>query len=35
VAWVNRAGVPMERLGVTPDLVVADLGELAAAISGS
>jgi 2-haloacid dehalogenase len=29
VAWVNRAGVPFERLGVTPDLVVADLAELA------
>lgn len=34
VAWVNRAGAPMERLGVTPDLVVADLGELAAALTG-
>ncbi len=34
VAWVNRAGAPMERLGVTPDLVVADLGELATAITG-
>lgn len=29
VAWVNRAGAPMERLGVTPDLVVPDLAELA------
>jgi 2-haloacid dehalogenase len=28
VAWVNRAGVPFERLGVQPDLVVADLGAL-------
>jgi 2-haloacid dehalogenase len=34
VAWVNRAGAPMERLGVAPDLVVADLAELAAAITG-
>ena len=34
VAWVNRAGVPMERLGVTPDLVVADLAELAAVVTG-
>ena len=29
VAWVNRMGVPFERLGVTPDLVVADLAALA------
>lgn len=29
VAWVNRAGAPVERLGVAPDLVVADLAELA------
>jgi 2-haloacid dehalogenase len=34
VAWVNRAGAPMERLGVTPDLVVADLADLAAAVTG-
>jgi 2-haloacid dehalogenase len=34
VAWVNRAGAPVERLGVTPDLVVSDLAELAAAVSG-
>ncbi len=34
VAWVNRTGAPMERLGVTPDLVVSDLDELAGAISG-
>ena len=33
VAWVNRAGVPFERLGVTPDLVVADLAELAEAVA--
>jgi 2-haloacid dehalogenase len=32
VAWVNRAGVPFERLGVTPDLVVADLTALAEAV---
>jgi 2-haloacid dehalogenase len=30
VAWVNRAGLPAERLGPAPDLVVSDLGELAA-----
>ena len=34
VAWVNRSGAPMERLGVTPDLVVSDLAELAAAVCG-
>jgi 2-haloacid dehalogenase len=33
VAWVNRAGVPFERLGVMPDLVVADLAELAGAVA--
>ena len=33
VAWVNRSGAPMERLGMTPDLVVADLAELAAVVS--
>lgn len=33
VAWVNRAGVPFERLGVTPDLMVADLAELAEAVA--
>jgi 2-haloacid dehalogenase len=27
--WVNRAGAPVERLGVRPDAVVKDLGELA------
>ena len=32
VAWVNRAGVPFERLGATPDLVVADLAALAEAV---
>jgi 2-haloacid dehalogenase len=35
VAWVNRTGVPMERLGVTPDLVVTGLDELARAVAGS
>ena len=29
VAWVNRVGAPGERLGAPPDLVVADLAELA------
>jgi 2-haloacid dehalogenase len=32
VAWVNRMGVPFERLGTTPDLVVADLGALPEAV---
>ena len=32
VAWVNRAGAPFERLGVTPDLVVTDLAALAKAV---
>ena len=27
--WVNRAGAPVERLGVRPDEIVKDLGELA------
>jgi 2-haloacid dehalogenase len=35
VAWVNRGGAPMERLGVTPDLIVSDLAELADRITGS
>jgi len=26
--WVNRAGAPVERLGVRPDAIVKDLGEL-------
>jgi 2-haloacid dehalogenase len=26
--WVNRAGAPTERLGVRPDAIVKDLGEL-------
>jgi len=32
VAWVNRAAAPFERLGVTPDLVVADLAAVAQAV---
>jgi 2-haloacid dehalogenase len=32
VAWVNRAGVPFERLGATPDRVVANLSALAEAV---
>src|SRR5205085_5591768 len=32
VAWVNRAGVPFERLEVTPDVVVADLATVAKAV---
>jgi 2-haloacid dehalogenase len=34
VAWVNRTGAPLERLGAPPDLVVSDLGGLAAALNG-
>jgi 2-haloacid dehalogenase len=30
--WVNRAGAPPEELGVTPDIEVRDLGELARAL---
>jgi 2-haloacid dehalogenase len=33
VAWVNRAGVPFERLGVVPDLTVGDLAALAEAVA--
>ena len=33
VAWVNRAGLPFERLGVTPDLVVADLAGVVEAVA--
>lgn len=29
VFWVNRGGTPVERLGVRPDGIVKDLGELA------
>ena len=32
VAWVNRMGLPFERLGVTPDLIVADLAAVAEAV---
>jgi 2-haloacid dehalogenase len=32
VVWVNRQGAPLEELGVTPDLEVRDLGELARAL---
>jgi len=31
--WVNRAGAPVERLGVRPDAVIRDLTELEAALS--
>jgi 2-haloacid dehalogenase len=33
VAWVNRLGAPVERLGTTPDLIVSDLAELADRLS--
>jgi len=33
VFWVNRAGAPVERLGVRPDATVKDLGELAAQLA--
>jgi 2-haloacid dehalogenase len=32
VAWVNRQGAPAEELGVTPDLEVRDLSQLANAL---
>ena len=32
VAWVNRAGAPLERLGTPPSLVVTDLAALAEAV---
>jgi 2-haloacid dehalogenase len=32
VAWVNRAGAPLERLGTPPNLVVPDLSALAEAV---
>jgi 2-haloacid dehalogenase len=32
VIWVNRQGAPLEELGVTPDLEVRDLQELAQAL---
>jgi 2-haloacid dehalogenase len=31
--WVNRGGAPVERLGVRPDAVVANLSELQAALN--
>lgn len=34
VFWVNRAGAPVERLGVRPDAVVRDLGQLAEHLKG-
>jgi 2-haloacid dehalogenase len=33
VFWVNRGGAPVERLGVRPDAIVKDLGELAAQLA--
>ena len=33
VFWVNRAGAPVERLGVRPDAIVRDLGELVARVA--
>ena len=33
VAWVNRTGAPLERLGAPPDLVVANLAQLAAGLT--
>src|SRR5437588_4025318 len=33
VAWVNRTGAPLERLGAPPSLVVPDLSALAEAIA--
>jgi 2-haloacid dehalogenase len=32
VAWINRAGTPLERLGTPPNLVVPDLSALAEAV---
>jgi 2-haloacid dehalogenase len=31
--WVNRSGVPVERLGVRPDETIKDLGELAGLVA--
>jgi 2-haloacid dehalogenase len=31
--WVNRGGAPVERLGVRPDAIVRDLGEIAALVA--
>jgi 2-haloacid dehalogenase len=33
VFWVNRGGAPVERLGVRPDEIVKDLGELVALVT--
>ena len=33
VFWVNRGGTPVERLGVRPDTIVKDLGELCARVT--
>jgi 2-haloacid dehalogenase len=32
VAWINRGGAPLERLGTPPNLIVPDLGALAGAV---
>ena len=34
VFWVNRAGAPVERLGVRPDAILKDLSELAPLVEG-
>jgi 2-haloacid dehalogenase len=31
--WVNRGGAPVERLGVRPDAIVGDLGEILALVA--
>ena len=33
VAWVNRTGAPVERLGVSPDVILADLSTLPALLT--
>ena len=35
VAWVNRTAAPLERLGAPPDLMVANLAQLAVEISAA
>lgn len=35
VFWINRAGAPVERLGVRPDATVRNLGELASQLSAN
>jgi len=35
VFWVNRAGAPVERLGVRPDEIVRNLGELATLLAAA